>query len=57
MPMKGDRTIRGFEHVGNAIFCGKVKRNKKEQGKPEAEDEGVVIKNSQQQHTTVQHNP
>ena len=38
-PMKGDRTPRGFEHVGKAIFCGKVKRNKKEQGEPEAEDE------------------
>ena len=37
--MKGDRTPRGFEHVGKAIFCGKVKRNKKEQGEPEAEDE------------------
>jgi hypothetical protein len=38
-PMKGDRTPRGFEHVGKAIFCGKVKRNKKEKGEPEAEDE------------------
>jgi hypothetical protein len=37
--MKGDRTPRGFEHVGKAIFCGKVKRNKKEQGESEAEDE------------------
>jgi hypothetical protein len=31
-PMKGDRTPRGFEHAGQAIFCGKVKRSKKEQG-------------------------
>jgi hypothetical protein len=37
--MKGDRTPRRFEHVGKAIFCGKVKRNKTEQGGPEAEDE------------------
>jgi hypothetical protein len=37
--MKGDHTSRGFEHVGKAIFCGKVKWNKKEQGEPEAEDE------------------
>ena len=27
--MKGDCTLRGFEHVGKAIFCGKVKRGKK----------------------------
>jgi hypothetical protein len=38
-PMKGDRTPRGFKHAGKAIFCGKVKRSKKEQGEPEAEDE------------------
>ena len=37
--MKGDRTLRGFEHVGKAIFCGKVKLSKKERGEPEAEDE------------------
>ena len=29
-PMKGDCTPRGFEHVEKAIFCGKVKRRKKE---------------------------
>jgi hypothetical protein len=38
-PMKGDCTPRGFEHVGKAIFCGKVKRTKKEREEPEAEDE------------------
>jgi hypothetical protein len=38
-PMKGDCTPRGFEHVGKAIFCGKVKRRKKEHEEPEAEDE------------------
>ena len=37
--MNGDRTPRGFEHAGKAIFCGKVKRSKKEQGENEAEDE------------------
>jgi len=37
--MKGDSTSRGFEHAGKAIFCGKVKRNKKEHGENEAEDE------------------
>jgi hypothetical protein len=37
-PMKGDRTPRGFEHAGKVIFCGKVKRSKKEQGEHEAED-------------------
>ena len=37
--MKGDRTPRGFEHAGKAIFCGKVKLNKKEQRENEAEDE------------------
>ena len=38
-PMKGDCTPRGFEHVGKAIFCGKVKRRKKEHESPGAEDE------------------
>jgi hypothetical protein len=38
-PMKGDRTPRGFEHAGKAIFCGKVKCSKKEEGENEAEDE------------------
>jgi hypothetical protein len=38
-PMKGDCTPRGFEHVGKAIFCGKVKGRKKEHEEPEAEDE------------------
>jgi hypothetical protein len=37
-PMKGDGTLRGFEHVGKAIFCGKVKRRKKEHEVPGAED-------------------
>ena len=37
--MKGDGTLRGFEHVGKAIFCGKVKRGKKEHEEPGAEDE------------------
>jgi hypothetical protein len=37
--MKGDCTTRGFEHVGKAIFCGKVKRRKKEHEVPGAEDE------------------
>jgi ribonuclease HI len=37
--MKGDRTPRGFEHAEKAIFCGKVKSGKKEQGQNEAEDE------------------
>jgi hypothetical protein len=37
--MKGDRTPRGLEHAEKAIFCGKVKRSKKEQGENEAEDE------------------
>ena len=37
--MKGDPTTRGFEHTGKAIFCGKVKHNKKEQGENEAENE------------------
>jgi hypothetical protein len=30
---------RVFEHVGKAIFCGNVKRRKKEHEAPEAEDE------------------
>ena len=38
-PMKGDCTLRGFEHVGNAIFCGKVKRKKQEHEAPGAGDE------------------
>ena len=38
-PMKGDCTMRGFEHVGKAIFCGKVKRGKKDGEVPAAEDE------------------
>jgi hypothetical protein len=33
--MKGDCTPRGFEHVGKAIFCGKVKWRKKEHETPE----------------------
>ncbi len=37
--MKGDCTLRGFEHVGKAIFCGKVQRRKKEHEAPGAEDE------------------
>jgi hypothetical protein len=37
--MKGDCMSRGFEHVGKAIFCGKVKWRKKEHEEPEAEDE------------------
>ena len=37
--MKGDCTLRGFEHVGKAIFCGKVKRRKKEHEAPGVEDE------------------
>jgi hypothetical protein len=27
--MKSDCTLRGFEHVGKAIFCGNVKRRRK----------------------------
>ena len=38
-PRQGDRTLRGFEHVGKAISCGKVKLSKKEQKEPEAEDD------------------
>jgi hypothetical protein len=39
-PMKGDCTLRGFEHVGKAaIFCGKVKRRQKAHEAPGAEDE------------------
>jgi hypothetical protein len=37
--MKGDGMLRGFEHVGKAIFCGKVNRRKKEHEAPGAEDE------------------
>ena len=48
--MKGDCTLRGFEHVGKAILCGKVKLGrervlfigtqfKKEHEAPAAEDE------------------
>jgi hypothetical protein len=37
--MKGVPTPRGFEHAGKAIFCGKVKRSKKEEGEHEEEDE------------------
>jgi len=37
--MKRDCTLRWFEHVGKAIFCGKVKRRKKEHEAPGAEDE------------------
>ncbi len=38
-PTKGDRTPRGFEHAKKAIFCGKAKSNKKEQGEHEAKNE------------------
>ena len=38
-PMKGNCKLRGFEHVGKAIFCGKVKRRKKEHEAPGAEGE------------------
>jgi hypothetical protein len=38
-PMKGGGTLRGFEHVGKAIFCGQVKHRKKEHETPGAEDE------------------
>jgi hypothetical protein len=38
-PMKGDCTLRGFEHVGKAIFCGKLKHRKKEHESSGAEDE------------------
>jgi hypothetical protein len=38
-PVKGDGTLRGFEHVGKAIFCGQVKRKKKEHEAPGAEDD------------------
>ncbi len=37
--MKGDCALRGFEHVGKAIFCGKVKRRKKEHETAGVEDE------------------
>ena len=39
---KEDRTPRGFENVGNTVFCEKAKRNKKEQGEPEAEEETAL---------------
>jgi len=39
-PMKGDRTPRGFEHVGKTVCCGKANRSKKEHGEPE-EEEGM----------------
>jgi hypothetical protein len=38
--MKGDRTPRGFEHVGKTVCCGKANRSKKEHGEPE-EEEGM----------------
>ncbi len=38
-PMKGDGTLRGFEHVEKAFFCGQVKRRKKEHEATEAKDE------------------
>ena len=38
-PMKGDCTLRGFEHVGKATFCGKVKHRKKEHETTGAKDE------------------
>ena len=37
--MKGDGTFGGCEHVGKAIFCGKVKRRKKEHETAGVEDE------------------
>jgi len=36
--MKGDCTLRGFEHVGQDIFCGKVKRRQKAHELSGAED-------------------
>jgi hypothetical protein len=39
-PTKGERTLRGFEHVGKTVFCGNANRSKKEQREPEA-DEGM----------------
>jgi hypothetical protein len=38
-PVKGDCTLRGFEQEGKAIFCGKVKRKKKEHETSRTEDE------------------
>ena len=38
-PAKGDCKLRGFEQEGKAVFQGKVKRKKKEQGMVEAKDE------------------
>jgi ribonuclease HI len=38
-PVKGDCTLRGFEQEGKAIFCGKVKRKKKEHEASRTEDE------------------
>ena len=38
-PMQGDRTPRGFEHVGKSVFCGQVKRSTQEQRDPNAENE------------------
>jgi len=37
-PTKGDGTLRGLEHVGKTVFCGKAERSKKEHGEPEAEE-------------------
>ena len=37
--MKGDCTMRGFEHMRTANFCGKVKRGEKEYEVLAAEDE------------------
>jgi hypothetical protein len=36
--MIGDRTPRGFEHLGKTVFCGKANQSKKEQGEPKAEE-------------------
>ena len=38
-PVKGDCTLRGFEQEGKAIFCGKVKRKKKDHEAARTEDE------------------
>ena len=38
-PAKEDCKIRGFEQEGKAIFCGKVKRKKKEHEALGEEDE------------------
>jgi hypothetical protein len=37
--VKGDCTLRGFEQEGKTIFCGKVKRKKKEHEGSRTEDE------------------